>query len=123
MNKNIEDLFYESEKRLEWFINGIGTHSITPAVFGNLTTDGICELYNVDRSFFQRHTNTQQNNRRQSFALERANHYLELTNNVRKYGGNSLSCKYAFKYRQAWRVYRNCHEIYCRAINIPFYKQ
>ena len=123
MNKNIEDLCYESEKRLEWFINGINKHGLTPKVFSKISTERICKIYNIEMSFFRKYTNTQQNNKRQSFSLERANHYLELANNARKYGGNSLSCKYAFKYRQAWRIYRNCHEIYCRSINIPFYKQ
>lgn len=59
-----------------------------------------------------------QNLKRQAFALERATYYLKILQK----SGNPLSSKAAFKYRQCWRIYQQTHEIYCRSINLPFYK-
>jgi hypothetical protein len=49
---NIDNLIYESQQRLKWFINGIGIHGLSPELFSKLSTERIVELYNVEMSYF-----------------------------------------------------------------------
>jgi hypothetical protein len=50
---NIDNLIYESRQRLEWFIDGIGIHGLSPELFSKLSTERIVELYNVEMSYFR----------------------------------------------------------------------
>ncbi len=43
---------YEAKKRLEWFIDGYFIHCLGSS-FANLTTERICELYNVELDYFR----------------------------------------------------------------------
>ena len=49
----MEDEFYEAMRRSEWFIDGFGKTGLTPEIFANLPTERICEIYNVEISFFR----------------------------------------------------------------------
>jgi hypothetical protein len=50
----IDNLIYETQKRFEWYIMGIGIHGISWELFEKLSTDRIVELYNVEMSFFKK---------------------------------------------------------------------
>ena len=50
---NIDNLIYESRQSLEWFIDGIGIHGLSPELFSKLSTERIVELYNVEMSYFR----------------------------------------------------------------------
>lgn len=43
---------YEAKKRLEWFINGYEQHNLGNN-FKNISTERICELYNVELKYFR----------------------------------------------------------------------
>ena len=49
----MDDLVYESEQRIKWYIQGIGLHGLSPELFSKLTTERIVEIYNVDMSYFR----------------------------------------------------------------------
>ena len=49
----MDDLIYESEQRIKWYIQGIGLHGLSPELFSKLTTERIVEIYNVDMSYFR----------------------------------------------------------------------
>ena len=51
---NIDELIYESQQRLNWFIDGIGQHGLTPELFSTLSTERIVEIYNVEMSYFRK---------------------------------------------------------------------
>ena len=44
---------YEALKRLEWFINGFFIHGLSGEMMSKLSTEQICEIYNVDISYFK----------------------------------------------------------------------
>lgn len=48
----MEQLIFEAEQRVKWFISGIGIHGISANLFYNLTTKRLCELYNIEESYF-----------------------------------------------------------------------
>lgn len=50
---NIDNLIYESQQRLKWFIKGIGIHGLSPELFSKMSTERIVELYNIEMSFFK----------------------------------------------------------------------
>jgi hypothetical protein len=50
----IDDIVFESARRLEWFIGGINIHGLSPELFSNLPTERIVELYNIDISYFKK---------------------------------------------------------------------
>lgn len=50
----IEDKFFEAEQRLHWFINGKNIHCLSVSLFTNLTTQRLCEIYNVEPSYFKK---------------------------------------------------------------------
>jgi hypothetical protein len=52
--EKLENLIYETEQRVRWYVSGIGQHGLTPDQMFNLTTDRLCEVYNVDVKFFKR---------------------------------------------------------------------
>ncbi len=43
---------FEAKKRLEWFLNGYFIHNLGK-LFKTISTERICELYNVDLSYFK----------------------------------------------------------------------
>ena len=48
----IEGLEYESRMRLKWFIDGYFNHCLGWRLFSQITTERICELYNVELTYF-----------------------------------------------------------------------
>lgn len=46
--------FFEALRRLHWYIYGIGIHCLTPRLFNLMSTERICELYNVEMSYFRK---------------------------------------------------------------------
>ncbi len=51
--KDIDKIFYEIQQRFKWWVNGIGIHGISGDLFFNLSTERICELYNVEITYFR----------------------------------------------------------------------
>jgi len=49
----MEDEFYEAMRRSEWFIDGLGKTGLSVELFTNLSSEKICEIYNVEISFFK----------------------------------------------------------------------
>jgi hypothetical protein len=54
---NIDSLIYESQQRLHWFIYGYGIHGLSPTLFFNLSTERLCELYNIEIEYFKNSQN------------------------------------------------------------------
>jgi hypothetical protein len=50
---NLDEIIYEAQQRLRWFIYGIGIHGLTPELFSKMSTERIVELYNIEMSFFK----------------------------------------------------------------------
>lgn len=48
------DEAYEALQRVRWFFLGIGIHGLSPELFAKISTERICELYNVEMSYFKR---------------------------------------------------------------------
>ena len=44
---------HEQKQRLNWWCNGINIHCIPLGLFYTLSTERICELYNVDINYFR----------------------------------------------------------------------
>ena len=53
VNRDIDIQSYRFTQKLKWFISGIGQHGISWDLFDGLTPERICELYNVDKSYFK----------------------------------------------------------------------
>jgi hypothetical protein len=49
----MEDMIYETQKRIEWYIQGIGIHGLTPQLMKGLSTERICEIYNIELEYFR----------------------------------------------------------------------
>lgn len=49
----INEEIYEAQQRLTWFIYGIGIHGLPPELFSKISTERLCELYNVELNFFK----------------------------------------------------------------------
>lgn len=47
-------IVYETKQRVRWYIDGIGIHGLSPKLFSGITTKRLCELYNVELSFFKK---------------------------------------------------------------------
>lgn len=45
------ELEYESVQRLKWFLDGYFIHGLG-SLFSKISTKKICELYNVEKSYF-----------------------------------------------------------------------
>jgi len=54
-NFDLEESLYEAKMRCEWFINGYGLHGLTAEEFKYLSTNRLCELYNIDISYFKKY--------------------------------------------------------------------
>ena len=54
LDKQVEAKIYEAKQKGNWFIDGIGIHGLTPKLFSGLSTERLCELYNVELSYFKR---------------------------------------------------------------------
>lgn len=52
---DLEAMYFESQKRLKWFITGYGRHCLDAKTFNIIPTTRLCELYNVELSFFNLH--------------------------------------------------------------------
>ena len=44
---------FEAKQRLKWFIDGYFIHNLG-SLFSNISTERICELYNIDLSYFRK---------------------------------------------------------------------
>ena len=44
---------YEAKQRLKWFIDGYFIHCLG-SLFSKMSTERICELYNVEMSYFRK---------------------------------------------------------------------
>ena len=53
MENKIEKIIYETEKRIEWYIRGIGRHCLSPKVFAKIPTEWIVKNYNVEMDYFR----------------------------------------------------------------------
>jgi hypothetical protein len=51
---NVDDALYEAKQRCFWFIEGYYIHGMSVEIFKNLSTERLCELYNVDIDHFRR---------------------------------------------------------------------
>ena len=49
----MDEKLYELQQRMFWFIDGIGIHGLTWELFGNIPTERIVELYNIELNFFR----------------------------------------------------------------------
>ena len=54
---SIEEMLYEANQRMKWFIDGYNIHCIPACLWANLTTERIVELYNVEMEYFRPKTN------------------------------------------------------------------
>lgn len=48
------DEAYEALQRVRWFVRGIGIHGLSPEIFAKIPTERLCELYNVEMTYFKR---------------------------------------------------------------------
>ena len=46
-------IFFESKQRMKWFIDGIGLHGLSADLFSKISTPRICELYNIQLTYFE----------------------------------------------------------------------
>lgn len=51
---DLEAELYEARQRCFWFIEGLGIHGLTPEIFGSISTERLCEIYNIEISFFRK---------------------------------------------------------------------
>ena len=51
LNKIMDE--YEAKQRLKWFIDGYFIHYLG-SLFSKMSTERICELYNVEMSYFKK---------------------------------------------------------------------
>lgn len=52
--ESLEAWAYELKQRIKWWCDGINIHCLSLDVFWKTPTERICELYNVDLSFFKK---------------------------------------------------------------------
>lgn len=50
----IEKLEYEATQRLKWFLDGYFIHGLGK-LFSKISSERICELYNVELNYFKKH--------------------------------------------------------------------
>ena len=53
MRFDLESALYEAKQRCFWFIDKYESHGLSPDTFGVLTTEMLCELYNIDIDYFK----------------------------------------------------------------------
>jgi hypothetical protein len=51
---DLEAELYEARQRCFWFIDGIGIHGLDSKLFSSISTERLCEMYNIDISFFRK---------------------------------------------------------------------
>jgi len=52
-DRDIDIQSYRFTQKLKWFLGGLNTHCISWDLFDGLTPERICELYNVEMSYFE----------------------------------------------------------------------
>lgn len=52
-NFDLESQIYEARQRCNWFIDGYFKHGLTPELFSKMSTESICEIYNVEIDYFR----------------------------------------------------------------------
>lgn len=50
---SIEEMIYEANQRMKWFIDGYFIHCIPAYMWANIPTERIVELYNVEEEYFK----------------------------------------------------------------------
>lgn len=53
MRFDLESALYEAKQRCFWFIEKYEAHGLSPDTFNVLTTDMLCEQYNIDIDYFK----------------------------------------------------------------------
>lgn len=53
MGSAIEQIIYETEKRIQWWIEGMKIHCIPADLFVKIPTERIVEKYNVEMNYFR----------------------------------------------------------------------
>lgn len=51
---DLEESLYEAKQRCIWFIEGFGVHGLDYKIFSSMSTETICEIYNVDINYFRK---------------------------------------------------------------------
>lgn len=50
---DLESALYEAKQRCYWFIDSMGKHGLTNDLFKEISTERICEIYNVNIDYFK----------------------------------------------------------------------
>jgi hypothetical protein len=50
---DVDAALYEARQRCHWYIDGYFLHGLTPELFSSLSTERICEIYNVEIDYFK----------------------------------------------------------------------
>lgn len=50
---DVDAALYEARQRCLWFIDGYFVHGLSVELFSELSTERICEIYNVDIEYFK----------------------------------------------------------------------
>lgn len=53
-NFDVDAALYEARQRCYWYIDGYFQHGLTPEIFSNMTTETICEVYNIEIDYFKK---------------------------------------------------------------------
>ena len=50
---DLDESIYEAKQRCFWFIDGYGKHGLSVELFNQISTETLCELYNIDINYFK----------------------------------------------------------------------
>ena len=50
---DLDSVLYEAKQRCIWFIEEYGVHGLSPDTFNVLTTEMLCEIYDIDINYFK----------------------------------------------------------------------
>jgi hypothetical protein len=53
MRFDLESSLYEAKQRCFWFIDKYETHGLLPDTFSMISTEMLCDLYNIDINYFK----------------------------------------------------------------------
>jgi hypothetical protein len=53
MRFDLESSLYEAKQRCFWFIDKYETHGLSPDTFSMISTEMLCDLYNIDINYFK----------------------------------------------------------------------
>jgi hypothetical protein len=53
LDKMVDAMIHESKQRFKWYFSGINIHCLSLDLFSKISTERLCELYNVEMSFFK----------------------------------------------------------------------